>query len=255
MVTLRSSLGQRATLIDRGTNGYVTGRDMHVIKRGNRILTPNDIVNHTVRNLTLVTAGAVARSSRGELLVLPHAALTAPGEWDSPCLDPSVPEPWYGRQVACPGLQQGTLVTADGDLEANINSDGNQQQGTLVTVDGDLKADINNAGYTPDSDRQRHAVDGHPTHCSSSAVIGPWTPTTLTVWVSVTTPPWIALINRGADDTDSDGYTSDSDHNRHAVDRHRTRVHPAQLIADELHDVCTLCESKGGLITIDDDSS
>ena len=59
-------------LVDRGANGGIAGRDTRVLDWLDRKIDLSGIDDHTVRDLPLVTAGAVVRSDRGDILVLMH---------------------------------------------------------------------------------------------------------------------------------------------------------------------------------------
>jgi hypothetical protein len=63
-----------SALIDCGANGCIAGRDMKVIESTMRTIDLSGIDNHTVRNLTIVTAGAVVRTNLREVIVILHQA-------------------------------------------------------------------------------------------------------------------------------------------------------------------------------------
>ena len=63
-----------SALIDRGANGCIAGRDMKVIEKTEKTIDLSGIDDHTVRNLTIVTAGGVARTPLGEILLIVHQA-------------------------------------------------------------------------------------------------------------------------------------------------------------------------------------
>lgn len=69
---LRSSRIDWNALIDRGANGSIAGRDMKVISRTARTINLSGIDDHTVRNLTLVTAGGVVDTPQGEIILIIH---------------------------------------------------------------------------------------------------------------------------------------------------------------------------------------
>ena len=69
-----------AALIDRGANGSIAGRDMRVIERTSKTIDLSGIDDHTVRNLTIVTAGGVVRTSLGEIILVIHQAADMTGE-------------------------------------------------------------------------------------------------------------------------------------------------------------------------------
>jgi hypothetical protein len=59
-------------LIDRGANGTIAGTDMRVIDRTERTIDLCGLDDHTVRNLTIVKAGGVVKTSTGEVVVIMH---------------------------------------------------------------------------------------------------------------------------------------------------------------------------------------
>jgi hypothetical protein len=61
-------------LIDRGANGCIAGREMKLIASTSKTIDLSGIDDHTVRNLTLVTAGGVVRTPLGEILVIIYQA-------------------------------------------------------------------------------------------------------------------------------------------------------------------------------------
>ena len=76
-----TKLGKRSTsrvewaaLIDRGANSCIAGNDMRVIAKSEKTIDISGIDDHTVRNLTLVTAGAVVRNQIGDIIMILHQA-------------------------------------------------------------------------------------------------------------------------------------------------------------------------------------
>jgi len=63
-----------ATLIDRGANGSIAGRDMRVVERTMKTIDLSGIDDHTVKNLSIVTAGGVTKSSLGDIILIVHQA-------------------------------------------------------------------------------------------------------------------------------------------------------------------------------------
>ena len=59
-------------LIDRGANGTIAGTDMRVIDWTERTIDLCGLDDHTVRNLTIVKAGGVVKTSTGEVVVIMH---------------------------------------------------------------------------------------------------------------------------------------------------------------------------------------
>ena len=58
------------SLIDRGANGGLAGADVRVIAKTDREIDVNGIDNHQMINLPIVTAGAVAKTADGEVIVI-----------------------------------------------------------------------------------------------------------------------------------------------------------------------------------------
>ena len=63
-----------SALIDRGANGCIAGNDMKVISKTMRTIDLSGIDDHTVRNLTLVQAGAVVATDKGEIIFIVNQA-------------------------------------------------------------------------------------------------------------------------------------------------------------------------------------
>ena len=61
-------------LVDRGANGCIARRDTRIIERTSKSIDLSGIDDHTIRNLNLVTAGAVVKSSHGNIMVIIHQA-------------------------------------------------------------------------------------------------------------------------------------------------------------------------------------
>ena len=60
-------LAPGAALVDRGANGSIIGRDMRLISTQDQYIDLSGIDDHTVRNLQMVTAGAVVETQKGLL--------------------------------------------------------------------------------------------------------------------------------------------------------------------------------------------
>jgi len=63
-----------AALIDRGANGCIAGQDMKVIERTIKTIDLSGIDDHTVRNLSIVTAGGVTKTPQGEVILILNQA-------------------------------------------------------------------------------------------------------------------------------------------------------------------------------------
>ena len=57
-------------LIDRGANGCIAGRDVRVIAKSDKTINLSGLDDHTVRNLNLVTAGAMVRMQLGKIIIV-----------------------------------------------------------------------------------------------------------------------------------------------------------------------------------------
>jgi hypothetical protein len=79
--TLRTSPVNWSALIDRGANGSIARRDMRVIARTDRSIDLSGIDDHTVRNLTLVTAGGgVVATPQGDIVLIVHQIADMTGD-------------------------------------------------------------------------------------------------------------------------------------------------------------------------------
>ena len=63
---------KKGSLVDRGANGGIAGTDSRIISVGTRRVDISGINNHQLDNLKVVTAGAVAKSQRGEVIIILH---------------------------------------------------------------------------------------------------------------------------------------------------------------------------------------
>ena len=64
---------KQSSLIDRGANGSIAGSDTRVIERHpHRTVDIRGIDNHEIQSIPIVTAGAVARSQRGDVILVMH---------------------------------------------------------------------------------------------------------------------------------------------------------------------------------------
>jgi hypothetical protein len=69
----RASHREQSSLIDRGANGGIAGSDTRVIElHPHRTVVIRGIDNHEINSLPIVTAGAVARSQRGDVILIMH---------------------------------------------------------------------------------------------------------------------------------------------------------------------------------------
>ena len=64
-----------ASLVDRGANGGIAGDDVRIIEQLHRSVDIQDINNHQLNNIPIVTAAGVAKSQRGDVIVILHHIL------------------------------------------------------------------------------------------------------------------------------------------------------------------------------------
>jgi hypothetical protein len=69
----QASRQKKGSLIDRGANGGIAGTDTRIIDRHpHRTVDIRGIDNHEITSIPIVTAGAVARSQRGDVILILH---------------------------------------------------------------------------------------------------------------------------------------------------------------------------------------
>jgi hypothetical protein len=59
-------------LVDRGANGGIAGDDVRIINRTRRQVDVQGIDNHQIVDISIVTAGAVVKTQRGEVIIILH---------------------------------------------------------------------------------------------------------------------------------------------------------------------------------------
>ena len=69
---------EKGSLVDRGANGGVEGDDVRVIAQTDKKVAITGLGDHTVSGLSVVTAGAVAESTDGEVIVVLNQYAHAP---------------------------------------------------------------------------------------------------------------------------------------------------------------------------------
>jgi hypothetical protein len=68
-----ASQKKKSSLIDRGANGGIAGADTRIIERHpHRMVDVRGIDNHEITSTPIVTAGAVAKSQRGDVILIMH---------------------------------------------------------------------------------------------------------------------------------------------------------------------------------------
>ena len=72
------SRGLWNALVDRGANGCITGSDMTVIEISDNSIDLSGIDDQTIRNLKLVKAGGVTKSSHGDIIIVIKQAAHMP---------------------------------------------------------------------------------------------------------------------------------------------------------------------------------
>ncbi len=68
-INCRNLKNKEGALVDRGANGGIAGKDTRVMDKTTRTIDLSGVDDHTVRNLEIVTAGAVVRTQLGEVIL------------------------------------------------------------------------------------------------------------------------------------------------------------------------------------------
>jgi hypothetical protein len=69
----RASRKKKSSLINRDANGGIAGIDTRVIEHHpHRTVDIRGIDNHEITSIPIVTAGAVAQSQRGDVILIMH---------------------------------------------------------------------------------------------------------------------------------------------------------------------------------------
>ena len=75
----QASRKNKSYLVDRGANGGIAGIDTRIIERHpHRTVDVRGVDNHEIASIPIVTAGAVARSQRGDVIVIMHQCACHP---------------------------------------------------------------------------------------------------------------------------------------------------------------------------------
>jgi hypothetical protein len=78
----QASRRKKSSLIDQGANGGIAGIDTRVIERHpHRTVNIRGIDNHEITSIPIVTAGAVARSQRGDAILIMHQPSKSPSQF------------------------------------------------------------------------------------------------------------------------------------------------------------------------------
>jgi hypothetical protein len=59
-------------LVDRGANGGIAGDDVRIINRTGQQVNVQGIDNHQIVDIPIVTAGAIVKTQRGEVIIFLH---------------------------------------------------------------------------------------------------------------------------------------------------------------------------------------
>jgi hypothetical protein len=101
-------------LIDRGANGGIAGDDVRIINCTGRQVDVQGIDNHQIVDIPIVTAGAVVKTQRGEVVLILHQyAYTGKGK----TIHSSGQLEWYKQQVDDRSIKVGgkqQIKTLDG---------------------------------------------------------------------------------------------------------------------------------------------
>jgi hypothetical protein len=101
-------------LIDPGANGGIAGDDVWIINRTRRQVDVQGIDNHQIVDIPIVTAGAVVKTQRGEVIILLHQyAYTGKGK----TIHSSGQLEWYIQEVDDKSIKVGgmqRIKTLDG---------------------------------------------------------------------------------------------------------------------------------------------
>ena len=219
---------------------------MRVIERTIRTINLSGIDDHTVRNLTIVTAGGVVRTHKGDVVLVVHQ--TADMTRDSKTI------------LSCAQLE---------NFGCTVNEKPKRVTGrtpSIVTVEGyripiSIQDGLAYIRMRPFRDME---WDSMPHVCITSPKS--WDPTKMDSTVkdewyknqdqeleSIITSPF---DQRGMlkEDPDDDGEEDSDDQHHQAVDRGSVRAFFTSLIKDELHDGYIVYEADGRLYDIDYDS-
>ena len=219
---------------------------MRVIERTTRTINLSGIDDHTVRNLTIVTAGGVVRTHKGDVVLVIHqmADMTR----DSKTI------------LSCPQLE---------DFGCTVNEKPKKVTGkspSITTIEGykipiAIKDGLPYIRMRPFRDKE---WDSMPHVCVTSPK--PWDPTKMDAEVkdkwyqkqdlelgSIMTSPF---DHRGMlkEDPEDDGEENSDDQYNQAVDRGPVRAFFTSFIQDELSNGYIVCEADGKLYDIDYDS-
>ena len=111
--THRSS--KSGSLVDRGANGGIAGSDVRIINRTNKSVNVRGIDDHQITDIPIVTAGGVAQTQKGEVIVILHQyAFTGKGE----TIHSAAQLEWYKNDV------NDKSIKVEGGLQRITTNDG-----------------------------------------------------------------------------------------------------------------------------------
>lgn len=113
LATHRSS--KSGSLVDRGANGGIAGNDVRIINRTNKSVNVRGIDDHQITDIPLVTAGGVAQTQKGEVIVILHQyAFTGKGK----TIHSAAQLEWYKNDV------NDKSIKVEGGLQRITTNDG-----------------------------------------------------------------------------------------------------------------------------------
>ena len=243
--TVKESPTPWNALVDRGANGCIAGRDMRVIERTERTIDLSGIDDHTVRNLTIVSAGGVVRTQKGDVVLVVHQAADM--------------------------TRDSKTILSCGQMEhfgCTVNEKPKQVSGRtpyIMTIEG-YKFPITIRKGLPYL-QMRPYRDTDWENLPHVAITSPqtWNPAVMdsTVkeqWYQKQPQQLEAVVATPIDpegnlkeDLEDNGDDDGSDRNHQAIDRGMVRSHFTETILDEMNDGYIICEADGELYDIDYD--
>ena len=242
MASTRTKRGKKprvdwSTLVDRGANGCIAGNDMRVIAKTERTIDLSGIDDHTVRNLTLVTAGGVVRTQLGNIIMVLHQAADMTRDL---------------KTILSAGQLEsfGCIIK---DKSPKIS----KEVPSITTVEGyqipiAIKRGLPYIRMRPFTDNDWNTLP-HITFTSPAE----WTPSVLD---STITEEWYQDQDKGLNflrqgilsevgdlkpDLEDDGDEDTSDMAYKAVDRGSIKAYLTKVIKDEIGDGWLVCETDG----------
>jgi hypothetical protein len=121
----KASSGQSLSLIDRGANGGVAGKDVRTIFKTGRTVDIRGIDNHQCTNIDIVTVGGVIQTQKGPIIGIMHqyALLNKGSTIHSPCQFEWYKNDSNDKSINVPGGLQ-RIQTLDGYIIPHCIKDG-----------------------------------------------------------------------------------------------------------------------------------